>query len=161
MARRARAKKEKPPKVEWERLLIVEKALAELVGQVHPNLERAKIVAIGKPGRPAASRCHGIVKLRVPSSAEKAMVKDDLGYVAYVVEVRTAPYETLSAEQKKRRLDHALCHAMGQDERGRWVKVGHDVEEFKAVLDRHGAPDDNPQFMPVARQMALFAKGGK
>jgi hypothetical protein len=159
MARRRGPKKEKPPKVEWERVLLVEKALAELVHQAHPNLERAKIVAIGKPGKAGESRCHGIVKLRVLSSAEKAMVKEDLGDVAYVVEVRTAPYETLSAEQKKRRLDHALCHAFGQDERGRWIRTGHDVEEFKAILERHGAPDDNPQFMPVAKQMALFAKG--
>jgi hypothetical protein len=156
---RRRSNKPKADKVIWERLLLVEKALAELVGQAHPNLEHAKIVAIGKPGRPGESRCHGIVKLRVPSSAEKAMVKDDLGDVAYVVEVRSAPYEKLTAEQRKRRLDHALCHAMGQDERGRWVKIGHDVEEFKAVLDRHGAPDDNPQFLPVAKQMALFARG--
>jgi hypothetical protein len=159
MGRRRGAPKEKKAKVEWERLLLVEKAIAELVGQAHPNLERAKIVAIGKPGRPGASRCHGIVKLRVPSSAEKAMVKEDLGDVAYVVEVRSTPYEALSAEQKKRRLDHALCHAFGQDERGRWIKTGHDVEEFKVILERHGAPDDNPQFLPVAKQMALFAKG--
>lgn len=160
MARR-RSARPKVEKVTWERLLLVEKALAELVELAHPNLERAKIVAIGKPGRAGDSRCHGIVKLRVPSSAEKAMVRDDLGDVAYVVEVRTAPYEKLDAAQRKRRLDHALCHAFGLDERERWVKVGHDVEEFKAVLERHGAPDDNPEFVPMAKQMSLFAGKGK
>lgn len=48
-------------------------------------------LSLGRPGHLGESRCHGIVTLRLSSSAEKAMVKDDIGDVAYVVEVRSAP----------------------------------------------------------------------
>jgi len=162
MARRRSVKppKEKTPPFEPERLLLVEKALQELIAQAHPALERAKVVAINRPGKTGRSRCDGIVKLRTATTAERALVADDIGDVAYVAEVRTQPYEKLSAEGKKRRLDHALAHAAGTDKNGKWVTVDqHDVEEFTAVLDRHGPPDDNPQFTALAKQMSLFAKG--
>jgi hypothetical protein len=152
--------KEKKPPFEPERLLLVEKAIQELIAQAHPGLERAKVVAINRPGKAGRSRCDGMVKLRTATTAERALVADDIGDIAYVVEVRTQPYEKLGAEAKKRRLDHALSHAAGTDKNGRWVCVDqHDLEEFSTVLDRHGPPDDNPAFTALAKQMALFAKG--
>jgi len=153
-----RPKKAKKPVVDWERLLLVEKAIAELIGESHPLLERAKIVAIGRPGRVGESKCDGIVKLRVARSAEKVIAKEDIGDIAYVIEVRSEPFAKLTAEGRKRRLDHALCHGAGLDEKGRWFTVDHDLEEFVQILKRHGAPDDNPAFTDVVKQMSLFAR---
>jgi hypothetical protein len=159
MRRGDRPKKPKKPVVEWERLLLVEKAAAEIIEQCHPLLERAKILAIGRPGRAGESKCDGIVKLRPARSAEKVIAKEDIGDVAYILEVRSEPYAKLTADGRKRRLDHALCHGAGLDEKGRWFTVDHEVEEFVAILKRHGAPDDNPSFGDVVKQMSLFAKG--
>jgi hypothetical protein len=164
MARRAAAakKKEKKPRVEWERLELIEKDANKIKDREHTHLERAHLVVIGKPGRVGSSLCHGIVKLRVPTNPERAMAKHEGFAVDYVIEVKREPYDKLTADQKQRRLDHALCHALGKDERDRWITdKKHDVEEFEAILKRHGAPDDNPAFGPMAKQMSLFAKGGK
>lgn len=156
-----KAKKEPKPPFEPDRLAMVEKAIAELVAQAHANLERAKIVAINRPGKTGRSRCDGIVKLRTATSAERALVREDIGDLAYVVEVRTEPWDKLGKDAKTRRLDHALTHAAGLDGKERWVTVDqHDVEEFTAVLGRHGAPDDNPAFAAAASQMSLFVKKG-
>src|SRR4051812_17957517 len=99
MARRRNAAP-KPKKVpfEPERLALVEKAIAELISQAHAHLERAKVVAINRPGKVGRSRCDGIVKLRTATTAERALVAEDIGDIAYVVEVRSEPYDKLSAE---------------------------------------------------------------
>ena len=157
-----KAKKDPKPPFDPERLLMVEKAIAELVAQAHPHLERAKIVAINRPGKAGRSRCDGIVKLRTATTAERALVKEDIGDVAYVVLVKTEPYDKLGKEARTRRLDHALSHAAGSDEKERWVTVDqHDVEEFKGTLSRFGVPDDNPAFAAVAQQMSLALKVNK
>ena len=164
MARRGsgKSKKEKKPKVDWERLELLEKDANKIKDREHKHLERAHLVVIGKPGRGGTSLCHGIVKLRVPTNPERALAKHEGFAVDYVIEVKREPYDKLSTEKKHRLLDHALCHALGKDERDRWITdKKHDLEEFAQILQRHGAPDDNPQFGTMAKQLSLFAKAGK
>lgn len=147
MARRARKKKD-PVKVEWERLLLVEKLIQEVIAEAtHGHLEHAKIVALSKPRAPKVGACGRVVKLRRPSKGLNALVKDDIGEIHYLIEVGVDEWE------RKRLLDHALCHAGGLDDRGRWFTVpDHDVEEFTGVLARHGAVDT------AGTQLSLIAR---
>ncbi|HEV8596796.1 MAG TPA: putative metallopeptidase [Candidatus Dormibacteraeota bacterium] len=162
MAKGRKAKKPKVPvKVEWERLLLVEKTIHELVGLVHKHLERAKIVAVGKPRGTKKMCCGGIAKLTTPSKALRALVKDDIGDVHYIAVIGLDRWEKLEAEARKRVLDHLLCHAGGRDDdRDVWFLVDHDVEEFTAVIKRHGL-DDSPglrAFVSQAKQLKLELK---
>ena len=64
----------------------------------------------------------------------------------------------LAAEAKKRVLDHLLCHAAGRDgETDEWKLAPHDVQEFTAVIKRHGL-DGSPglrSFVEAAKQLTL------
>jgi hypothetical protein len=155
-----RETKKKPPpvKVEWERIPIVEKMINELIQVIHKPLERAKIVALGKPRGSRSMCCGGIAKLTTPSKALRALVKDDIGDVHYVAILGQDRWDKLETEAKKRVLDHILCHAGGlDDEKGTWFLVDHDVSEFTAVIKRHGL-DESPglrAFAQAAKQLKL------
>jgi hypothetical protein len=159
MPRRGR-KSQEPKPVEWERLLLVEKLIHDVISEAkHGHLERAQVVALGKPRAPKAGGCDRVVKLRRPSKALNAMVKDDVGEIHYLVEIGMDEWDRLDTPAKKRLLDHALCHAGGLDDRGRWFTVpDHDVEEFAGVLERHG-PVDTAGSRAVAKQLSLLARG--
>ena len=53
-------------------------------------------------------------------------------------------------------LDHELCHCKVTDE-GKLVTIGHDVEEFSEVIQRHGLwKEDIRTFMDELKQQDLF-----
>ena len=153
-----RAKKAKAPKPEYERLPLVEKDLRELALKLHSHLERAKIYAVGKPRGSKTMCCGGIGKLTKVSKTIRTLVKDDLGDAHYLAILGLDKWRALDAEAKKRVLDHLLCHGLGQDsETDEWKLAPHDVQEFTAVIQRHGL-DDSPglrAFVQAAKQLKL------
>lgn len=155
MARRA--KTAKAPKVEYERMPIIEKDLRELALKLHAHLERAKIYAVGKP-KGSKAMCGGVIKLVRVSKTIQTLVKDDLGDCHYLALVGLDKWKALDADAKKRWLDHALCHALGRDGDGDdWKLLDHDVREFTAVIQRHGL-DGSPglrSFVQAAKQLKL------
>jgi hypothetical protein len=164
MARRSfgAKKKKEPAKVEWERLPLVDKLVQECIDEYeHDHLERAKIICLGKPRAGRAGKCGDVVKLKTPTKALIASIKHEGGTdVHYVIELGLDRWDRLDAAGRKRELDHALCHAGGLDEKGRWFKLPHDVEEFTAILKRHGLQDSPGMrgFVVHARQMKLSFK---
>lgn len=140
MARRYRAKKEKPPKVEPERLPLIEKAIHELIAEYKVgNLDNVKVAARSRAGKASGPPCGRIVKVSKVSAAVNAFLKDeDIGEIHYAVDVRTLEWEKLNPDQKKVELFHAICHMGGLDEKGRLFLVGHDVEEHQRVVDTFG-----------------------
>lgn len=153
-----RAKKAKPPKPEYERLPLVEKDLRELALKLHAHLERAKVYVVGKPKGSKAMCCGGVARLTKVSKTIRTLVKDDLGDAHYLLILGLDKWRALDAEAKKRVLDHALCHAQGRDgETDEWTLAPHDVQEFTAVIQRHGL-DGSPglrAFVQAAKQLKL------
>jgi hypothetical protein len=60
----------------------------------------------------------------------------------FVIEISFDTWRTLTTAQKEALVDHELCHCrVGIDEKTNGWKlstVGHDVEEFACVVERHG-----------------------
>ena len=78
------------------------------------------------------------------------------GLDAVMVVDRTI-WNRLTEQQRVALIDHEFCH-VGIDEAGAVVLRGHDLEEFIAVVKRHGAwMDDIKRFNEA--QMDLFAAG--
>lgn len=142
MARARKAKKKKEPrKVDWERMPEADKLVTELVAKHHRHLERAKIICLGKPkagkkrGRPVEATA------RKATKAMTLLMKEGVGTeLHYYIEIGLDLWALMNAKDRKILIDHELCHFGGQDlEKGTWDLVGHDVEEFTAIVKRHGA----------------------
>jgi predicted metallopeptidase len=160
MAKGRKAKKPKVPvKVEWERQPLIEKIVDELVSAHHPHLQRARIIALG---RPTGSKKKMAVAKRA-SRAIQAIYKDAAGLdVHYLIEVGLDHWERLDARGRKILIDHELCHFAGLDDRGRWGMLDHEIEEFRAIVKRYGAYHaDLAAFVTEAKQMSLVEADGK
>ena len=76
-----------------------------------------------------------------------------------LVIVNKKVWERLDYKQRDALIDHELCHVLKDiDEKGnpKWSMVTHDVEEFAAVIQRHGMwMDELKKFMRVAQQMTI------
>ena len=72
------------------------------------------------------------------------------------MEIGLDAWEKFDSRQGRIILDHELCHFAGQDDHGRWGRAGHDVEEFTAILKRHGLWSAELEvFVTAARQREL------
>jgi predicted metallopeptidase len=75
-----------------------------------------------------------------------------VAHAFFVMEVAWDTWEKLSGPQRIALVDHELSH-IGRD----GDTVGHDVEEFSAVLRRHGAwKPDLREFLSASEQQPLF-----
>lgn len=137
------ARKRKPRmavnKFEWTRLPLVEDVVADLVKKFHQHLMRANILVLG---RPKAARSLGKInyaKAKKVTPAMAALLKDHIGEAHYLIEIGQDEWDKLDAKRKRIVLDHELCHFGGLDvEKDRWTMVGHDIQEFTAIVARHG-----------------------
>lgn len=87
---------------------------------------------------------------QMPGFAEGAICRDMSGYsqvgnemeTVFVITVWEKAWERLSRRQRVALIDHELCHcAIIEDEETGRLKatmVGHDIEEFNGVVQRHG-----------------------
>lgn len=56
----------------------------------------------------------------------------------FLIEIAEEIWRDLSRDQQEALIDHELCHCKIDMENERPFIVGHDIEEFKEVIDRHG-----------------------
>jgi hypothetical protein len=77
----------------------------------------------------------------------------------FLILVGTEEWASLNSAQKKALVDHELCHLVRtEDEEGEgdWAIVGHDLEEFTAVVERHGlVMADTRKMADTMRQLTL------
>lgn len=64
-------------------------------------------------------------------------------------------WSSLNPEQRKALVDHELCHCGADPESGGVRVVGHDVEEFYAIIERHGFWQQDLQDLAVNVSMQL------
>ena len=72
-----------------------------------------------------------------------------------VVIVNEQAWVRLNHAQRLALLDHELCHVMGDTDTG-FTMRDHDIEEFNAVIERHGAwSRDVVEFLATARKAQI------
>jgi hypothetical protein len=130
----------------------VEKIVQDLIPQHHEHLCRSD-VTIRCVFRDTVAKSRGRIvlgKARKVSGLAAHLVglvrKDDLGDDPadfFVIEVPAEPWSRLTHPQREALVDHELCHFWVSipeepDEDRRLVVLGHDLEEFTAIVERHG-----------------------
>ncbi|HEV2779102.1 MAG TPA: putative metallopeptidase [Actinophytocola sp.] len=149
----------------------VEKIVEKLVPEHHEHLARTD-VTIRCVFRDTAAKSRGWIvlgKARKVSGLAAHLVglvrKDDLGDDPadfFVIEVPHEPWVNLTQEQRIALVDHELCHFWvalpdDPDEPRRLVILGHDLEEFKAIVERHGLwkPDVKSFAKAASQQLSI------
>jgi hypothetical protein len=144
----------------WLRNDEAESMVAELVGTYHRHLDRAHIVCLTKPtaskknGRTTWATCQKVTPL-IRALLETETQAD------YVIVIAGPVWERLTTKERRALIDHELMHAAGyDDERETWLLDGHDVEEFAAIIERHGAwRPDLERFIGAAKKVVLPQMG--
>lgn len=105
----------------------------ELIAEFHPYLRDCNI---GFVFRDEASTSGGKIVLaktsKVPQNI-RPLLQDEIDILVVIAEDQWA---LLSGEQRKALIDHELCHVT-IGETG-WKTQAHDIEEFKAIIERYG-----------------------
>lgn len=130
----------------------IEAIVEQLVPEYHNHLNRTD-VTIRCVFRDTVARTRGrmvLGKARKISGLNAHLVglvrRDDLGDDPadfFVVEVPYEPWQALTEAQRLALVDHELSHFYvaipeGPDEDRKLVMISHDLEEFHAVVERHG-----------------------
>lgn len=141
----------------WARRPDVESIIEFCVGRWHKHLERANIVALGrpKPGKRHGSDVWAHIKRASPM--DRVLYSDDGEGIDYVLVVAVSVWDRLPNEGRVALIDHELCHATGYDaETETWGIRGHDIEEFGQVIERHGAwTEARRAFIETAQRVKL------
>lgn len=103
-----------------------------------------------------------LAKIKKMSALEQALTWDENEHnYELMVIVNETTWLAMSESQRVALLDHEFCHVeMEEKEDGsrKLAMVGHDVEEFAAVIKRHGLwKHDLEEFGDTLRQLDLFA----
>ena len=109
---------------------------AELIPTHHDHLEKAKLryLFTERPMRRHAKPLAG--KALKASGLLKHFGKAD-----FLLVFDKETWDHLTPEQRTALVDHELCHcAVKHTKAGepRWFIQGHDLEEFRAIVERHG-----------------------
>ncbi len=134
---------------------------APLIAAHHPHLESVKIAYLFKvapvPPKPPKRAGKKLTLAKTAKVSARWQVLMEEGYV-FAILFDYQLWQDLLSHQQRALVDHELCHC-GMDADGAYLKQ-HDVEEFRAILDRHGFwKDDVAQFAEtVQEQLPLFEK---
>ncbi len=138
MARRIKTPKEKvsyeiaPPEVE--------EIARDLIRRYHQHLLNAKIVYVFRGGEWKKGGKTILGQVEKAGGKMAFWVRQALHIDrpdVYPMYISKRGWATLSHDQRLALIDHELCHWHCTDT-GKIVTIGHDVEEFRAVLERHG-----------------------
>lgn len=135
-----------------------DKAIVDLVyatlTEHHPHLDGVRIAVVCQD---TASKKDGKVQLAStskPTGKLTALIPDSYDFVICIAEDE---WHGLSVRQRQAVIDHELCHCALDPFSGEGVLVGHDFEEFGAVIKRHGLWREDTGERRV--QGALFEQG--
>jgi len=115
----------------------------------HGELDGLSIVYVMNP-REQKKGSHVILG----KAAKQSPLQRLLHNFDFAIVISAPRWVTLTEPQQKALLDHELCHC-GVDDDGKPVMVEHDIEEFSAVVERHG------MILPCDAAFAAELKQGK
>lgn len=154
-------KSEKKKPEQWPAGDDVRQLAEEIIGESHPHLADAEILYLMRyPSWKAKGKTvGGVTCLATPQ--HKALTGNK--GLAFIITINSEEWDRLPAPQQRALLDHELCHceydSTKDEEEGDspWKLVGHDVEEFGDVIERHGLWHDDLRLFAdeVGRQLEL------
>jgi hypothetical protein len=139
----------RPPKREAVDISIWPAPEAEAVGvnvvkRWHPDLADARILYLftDQDRKSKGRTVWATTKKLAPEAKYLSSGPDqDIGEGHDFLVLISGPiWKKLTSNQQIALIDHELCHAFGKetDQGWKWGIVGHEVEEFRAVIKRHG-----------------------
>lgn len=150
----------------------VEKIVEKLVPEHHEHLSRTDVtircvfrdtvaksrgrIVLGK-----ARKISGLNAHLVGLDRRDAFTDDPVDF--FVIEIPHEPWQNLTPAQRIALVDHELCHFYvaipdDPDEDRKLVILGHDLEEFSAIVERHGLwKPDLKEFAQVVAQRGQLA----
>ena len=123
----------------------------EMIKKYHVYLEEARIAFVFRSEEQITNgRAVWAQVSKVPAKIQIYMEFD------YIVWVAENIWVNLSPNKREALIDHELCH-MGLGSGGNWKIRQHEIQEFREILERHGAWNDNLFFnlSPVMEQPKL------
>lgn len=130
---------------------------AELIAEVHPHLRQAHILYLFTTQ--TQKKCEAVVlgKAKKLSALQKFLASGlesvESGH-DFILQFDVNEWKELTESQRRALVDHELCHC-GVGDSG-WKLKGHDIEEFRAVIERHGDwKRDVRAFIETAQQLPL------
>ena len=123
----------------------VERIAKPIIAQYHPQLHGINIRFVfretarksgGKEILGTASKVSGRNAFFASPGALSSVGKE-----FFVIEIAEDKWATLTDDEKKALVDHELCHCGTEDDPQGGLKLvlrSHDVEEFDAIIRRHG-----------------------
>lgn len=134
----------------------VEQLVKKLVERHHTHLGSAKIKCLFRDGRWSSSRRTTWAKTYKVGDRDRHLHGYD-----FVIVVNAEVWRTLDERAREALIDHELAHC-GVTENGAWCIWPHDLEDFAAVVSRHGAwSEDVKRYLAAAeRAKAGGSTGG-
>ena len=125
----------------------------------HPDCADASICYLLTTKRMKSKGRHVWAKVRKTNPVEQHLTGHDL-----IIIIDAGVWARLDEKKRLALLDHELCHVEKTEDEDTgdigWRLVGHDIEEFRAVVSRHGMwADDIVLFDEALRQHTLPLDG--
>lgn len=138
-------------------------AVAErLIPKHHAHLSKAKIAYVMKEhplDKPKSPPAPGRKSVMASAAKVPPQYRVMSGYDLKIV-VDEYWWDRLDLSEREALVDHELCHFGWSPENVEYFMVDHDIEEFAAILRRHGEwKSDVADFCREARQLDLFEGG--
>jgi hypothetical protein len=151
----------------------VERIAKELIPKHHDHLATVDIkylfvdppakskgdIVWGKASIVSGRAAYLLAVPRLAGTDAEQMGADGNDYSIFVIEISEAIWGHLDDRERRALVDHELSHCWaGENERGEFKLAtrGHDVEEFQAVVARHGLwRTEVREFAAVTEQLSL------
>jgi putative metallopeptidase len=138
--------------------------LSEVRNAHHSDLDEARIVVLFR--EPAAKKGGKTTlgTMAKASAKDRALLGEE--DVDYILTLSSEDWHPASERWRRALLDHELSHCLRVEKEDKdgdpivaWGTRGHDIEEFNAVLERHGAwKDDIAETVRILKQLPLFSE---
>lgn len=156
---------EKEPDRIWRAVDAEQIATEELIPAYHPDLIDARVLFLMTTKERKSAGKLVWAKTTKLSGANKFLSsgKDediDEGY-DFMVLISSDVWDRLTTKQRRALIDHELSHCTGTetDDGFKWGYRGHDLEEFRDVVQRNGPWNDEiKDFVETLAQLPLFAE---
>lgn len=122
---------------EWRRAPEVEEIARQLIGKYHTHLAEARILYLFREGKWSSQDRTTWGKAVKVSDRDRYIHGYD-----FLVIINEEVWHELDEPAREALVDHELSHC-GQKENGTWCVWGHDLEDFAAVVRRHGLWNEN------------------
>lgn len=151
-------KRRNPVGVEYARADEVAHIADGLIPTNHPHLVPVRIEYVWRDKAASKGDRVTLGKARKVSGLNAFLAREDPDSDAcedfFVLEIARDTWEGMNSKQREALVDHELAH-MGLTEDGKLTTVPHDIEEFHAILKRHGAwKSDLAVFVEIGKGIA-------